>query len=205
MNSKTDCSGTRQNLHLYLGGEIEPAGIREVEHHLEHCPGCRAELATARDARERYLTAVVDSDAEELDLWPGVRSRLVSEGILDPRHQAGPPGTSWSRRAPWIAAAAAALLLALPFLQSGEPMNTPTPSAGGGDPVRPTPVVEHREVGARAPAVADNDRLRQVLEGDESLLERAWREYEEDVQNGRIAHPQDTGAYDVVNRRRGLR
>ena len=89
-SSKYDCADVRQNLHLLLGGELDSdpklrVELKATEEHLLTCGACRQELEAAKHSRELYLQAAIDADSEELDLWPGIRSRLYSEQILRPR------------------------------------------------------------------------------------------------------------------------
>ncbi len=224
----TDCAETRQNLHLFVGGELEPSQASSAKRHLSLCAPCRTALGETTRARELYLRAAVDADAEELDLWPGIRSRLVSEGRLvgatlrdsgqgaraasDRRSAANREAQSSSgarivqvsssrvgRRLVWagLAAAAAALwLFALPFLRA-EPRFVPvtTPIA---TPEQPLPGFSFEPVSADAVA-GNGTLLRPVLQGEESLRERAWREHVEG--KGDPGTPFDD-AYEVVNGRR---
>ena len=213
----TECTAIRPNLYLYVGGELESGPQRETEIHLESCAGCRDELESARRSRQTYREAAsaVAEEAEGLDLWPGIRSRMYTEGILGTgaavQEEDVAPVRSFRLLRPWTGvAAAAALLLALPFL--------PRPGGGdvtpAGDPPR---VVETTPTGgapsvvpvaapAARPVVADTEnRLRPVLRGDESLAEREWKRFVEEAQNGTQTHPLDPSLYDVVGTTRRLR
>ena len=213
----------RQNLYLLLGGELESAQLETAtEEHLGRCADCRLELESAKRSRELYLTAAVDTDSEELDLWPGIRSRLYSEQLLAPR--SAPSASTPSERprfsllrrvAPVTAvfAAAAALLISLPFLLEqfqtlGDTNEVPTiarpdqgrPVLGGATIDLPSAVDES--------LVADQGgRLRPVLRGDESLIERDNRLLEEQLLNpvpgaeANGTHPFESSIYDVVNQR----
>ncbi len=217
MNSPNyDCADVRQNLYLFLGGELDSTEqMAETEKHLGQCPECREELTVAKRSRELYLAAAVDTDSEELDLWPGIRSRLYSEQILEPRQASNAPGPSLAvgrstlrRLAPWTmaAAAAAAFLLALPFLR--EQFASPTSiDSGPGTPPMVADPIEHDA--PKADLVAGKEsRLRPVLIGDESLIEREQRLLEEQRRdpasgaNVLDTHPFDSSMYDVVNQRR---
>ncbi len=74
-------------LQLYLGGELELGERQWIEAQLEADENCRAMLESATRARSAYLAhgSAAESElrAEPLDLWPGIRARMQSEGLLD--------------------------------------------------------------------------------------------------------------------------
>ena len=214
-----ECADVRQNLYLLLGGELESAQLETAtEEHLGRCAACRLELESAKRSRELYLTAAVDTDSEELDLWPGIRSRLYSEQLLAPRSVPSTstpserPSFSLLRRmapVPAVFAAAAALLIALPFLR--EQLQTPgdtstTPIIAR--PVSTTGATLDLPSAVDPRLVADQGvRLRPVLIGDESLIERNNRILQEQLLNpvpgaeANGTHPFESSIYDVVNQR----
>lgn len=217
---KTNCADVRQNLYLFLGGELETVSLREdTEQHLSQCAACREELEGARRSRELYLTAAVDTDSEELDLWPGIRSRLYSEQLLVPRNVSSPSSpfetatpSRLRRLAPVAAifATAAAFLIALPFLKQ----TVETPEVRDRPPIVAQPAGTHSPT-LDLPSSADESlvagegaRLRPVLRGDESLIERERRLLEEQLLNPAPGagetptHPFESSIYDVVNQRR---
>lgn len=79
-----DCIEVEAHLPLFVGGDLEHPLTTEVEGHLAACEGCRTRLEAARRARSALLGLVELDPTAELDLWPGVRARLVDEGLLTP-------------------------------------------------------------------------------------------------------------------------
>lgn len=78
------CPECLERLPLYVGEDLEPLGHAAVTRHLERCPTCRAQAARAGAARDR-LRGVLDASLRSTSragLWPGVRARLVEEGLL---------------------------------------------------------------------------------------------------------------------------
>lgn len=122
-----DCALAEARLALYVGADLDPADQRLVGEHLAHCASCTESVRRLREARQLYFE--VASREPAVDLWPGVRSALVAEGVLDPAdarraptsapHRAPAPVTSatasadrrWVLVAP-LSMAAAALLIA---------------------------------------------------------------------------------------------
>lgn len=87
-------------LPLLLAGRLDAEEALEVEHHLEGCPECRAEL--------RGLTALASdltplTDFERVKLRRAVRDSLPAA--------AAPRASIWSKAAPFISVAAALLIL----------------------------------------------------------------------------------------------
>jgi hypothetical protein len=79
-----DCIEVEAHLPLFVGGDLEHPLTTDVEGHLAACEGCRTRLEAARRARSALLGLVDLDPSTELDLWPGVRARLVDEGLLTP-------------------------------------------------------------------------------------------------------------------------
>jgi hypothetical protein len=224
MNSPmTDCNKIRPNLYLFLGGELEDGPRRGTEAHLADCSACRRELELALRSRDVYLSAAAAAvdDAKDIDLWPGIRSRMFSEGLLgagDPSGAVGPGSARprFSLLRPWglAAAAAAAVLLALPYLDGpaqgerdggGERRRAaeslPTLVDGASVIHRPS-VAPNPVAGDPAPVASTEHRLRPVLRGDESLFERELKRVVEEARNGTHTYSLDPSLYDVVNSRR---
>jgi len=214
-----ECADVRQNLYLLLGGELDSAQLETAtEEHLGRCAACRVELESAKRSRELYLTAAVDTDSEELDLWPGIRSRLYSEQLLAPRSVPSAstpserPRLSLLRRvAPITAvfAAAAALLIALPFLR--EQLQTPGDSSElpiVAQPVSTDATLDLPSSPDPSLVAGQGMRLRPVLTGDESLIERDQRLLQEQLLNpvpgaeANGTHPFESSIYGVVNQRK---
>jgi hypothetical protein len=212
----TDCSEIRPNLHLFLGGELDAGLQRGTEEHLAGCSSCRGELAVASRSREVYLacaTATVD-DSRDMDLWPGVRSRMFSEGLLGAGSATAEDTAGRILRiGPWLkGGAAAAVLLAVSLLwRAGGAPDRPARDGAGPGVVGATPVSERAaeaDFGGRRADTGTNavagrgDLLRPVLRGDESLAEREWKRIVEEARLGQLPHPSDPTLYDVVNTRR---
>ncbi|MFT5286109.1 MAG: hypothetical protein ACI8TQ_002277 [Planctomycetota bacterium] len=179
-SSKHDCADIRQYLHLLHGGELDSDPLLQqqmqaTQEHLTECGACRQELEEAKRSRELYLQAAVDADSEELDLWPGIRSRLYSEQILQPQPGAGldaapdalMPSTTANRPkfslvrrlAPLstVLAAAAAVLIAMPLLKGAlftDEANAPT----GGTVASQVGLAEPLQLGS-APVIGAGDIL----------------------------------------------
>lgn len=211
MRATHDCRTARQGLHLFLGGDLEAPLAEGLERHLAACDPCCAELEGARRARAVYLSAASDAEADAVSLWPGVRARLVEEGILapvaetEPARPARPAHTAPGgrpfplRRVAGFAAAAAAVLLALPLLAPEPAAPDRAGGAGEGDVA---PALVERALPVVAPALADGAvRLRPVLGGEETLIERAARQTLGAEPSGDL---EQAPAYQVVNESRDV-
>ena len=146
-----NCADVRGSLPLYVGRDLEPAEIEAVQGHLNDCADCRGELEAAESARRALLSLHVASepptaptavaDEPELDLWPGIHQELVRAGLVAGAEPvAAAPGFALLKggRPHWVAAAAAAFLLAWFgfFAKDAGPQNPGfTPSNGGGAPL----------------------------------------------------------------------
>jgi anti-sigma factor RsiW len=123
LDGAPDCALAEARLALYVGADLDPADQRLVGEHLAHCASCTESVRRLREARQLYFE--VASREPAVDLWPGVRSALVAEGVLDPAdarraptsapHVAPAPVVGADRR--WVlvaplSMAAAALLIA---------------------------------------------------------------------------------------------
>lgn len=90
-------------LQLYLGGELEPKERQWIEAQLEADGDCRAMLESATRARSAYLAHGSEAEselrAEPLNLWPGIRARMQSEGLLDASNSGAFAAASSSREA----------------------------------------------------------------------------------------------------------
>jgi hypothetical protein len=113
----TNCSDVLGEIPLYVGGDLESPAREQLEKHLEHCPACRDALGRASEARAvlRDHLGNPGIDASRPILWPGIRSRMLEEGLLAPEATAVPSSdqepTRFGRlhRILPLAAAAAAL------------------------------------------------------------------------------------------------
>lgn len=98
------CELTQTSLHGYLDGELGAERAAEFERHLEHCPQCLAELEAQETLRKALNQPGMYERAPE-----GLRRRVREAGRV--RSEVVPLGRSW--RWGWLAAAAAALVVAL--------------------------------------------------------------------------------------------
>ncbi len=93
------CADIEARLPLFVGGDLEPDTQEAVAVHLARCGVCR-DLAERFDrVRATYPAAMEPLRGEPApDLWPGVRERLVDEGVLadGPGGRVIPgPGSPW--------------------------------------------------------------------------------------------------------------
>ncbi|QDU67339.1 zf-HC2 domain-containing protein [Engelhardtia mirabilis] len=96
MDTETyDCERASDLVHLYVGGDLEPAEERAVDAHLARCEPCRDAEAEARRLRQIYFEASAASGTVA-DLWPGIRRALLAEGRLADRAAAERAGASRS-------------------------------------------------------------------------------------------------------------
>jgi anti-sigma factor RsiW len=125
------CSETRFHLPLFVGGDLDPAPARALEHHLRECAACSRAAREAQKARAA-LVGLAAATPVPADLWPGVRRELAAAGLLGPA-----PSPVVSRRRPipvlWLSAAAALLICALGVylgraFQPGRPGPEPAPA-----------------------------------------------------------------------------
>jgi hypothetical protein len=67
-----NCESCKNLLQAYLDGELEGEKFTEIEHHIEHCASCKAELA--RLLRVRDLL----KDLKEVEVPPGEREAFIN-------------------------------------------------------------------------------------------------------------------------------
>jgi anti-sigma factor RsiW len=67
---------TEERLNDYVDGYLPPAEVREVEHHLALCEGCRVEVASLRDLLCE-VAALPPEITPPPDLWVGIREETV--------------------------------------------------------------------------------------------------------------------------------
>jgi len=87
-----DCEKCKQLLNPYLDGELEGSEFAEIEHHLEKCPDCTAELDRLVRMRDllRELRAVEVPEGEREVFINALRERLEAEGIPSPARKRDP-------------------------------------------------------------------------------------------------------------------
>ena len=195
-----NCTEIRSSLPLYVGGDMDVHELESVALHLDQCADCRRQADRAQQAR-RVLGVLGEgrggkrSSSEGPDLWGGVRSQLIAEGLLE----SGPRVVRPLVRPRWwvggLASAAAAAVLIVTQLRTPGPATsgpaTPdagielvaAPGAGSGEVSTATaqpeagglvPVVATSELaGAAQPAASGG--LRRLRPGEPSLLEQSGR------------------------------
>ena len=222
-----NCSDVSHNLPWYVGGDLEEPVALLVREHLAACPECERAHARARASRERLLASGVGPQggvaSSAPDLWPGVRARLVQEGLLEeaaPVRMAAPEPVALSggrilrpRFAMPLAAAAAAVLLFTwsPWsgmgsggvqpdeLKSAANLGDPAPPAGSNVPLEDL-------LAKPEDAPAGVVPLRRVSAGDDSVLERYNRaQLEQSGPNGPGAATNGTSLTGQTFRGRRLR
>jgi len=106
------CTDVRALLPLVVGGDLEDDQALVVTEHLEAgCEACAGALREFQRLRGHLLELPERSPAPAVDLWPGVRSALQSDGLL----RSGPIVVRRARfgaRGALLSAAAATLLVA---------------------------------------------------------------------------------------------
>ena len=75
-----DCGRCKDLLNAYLDGELEGTVFAELERHIEHCPGCRADLD-----RIMKMRSLLD-DLKEVEVPEGARESFI--GALRDRLEA---------------------------------------------------------------------------------------------------------------------
>jgi anti-sigma factor RsiW len=65
-----NCRGVIEELSSYLNGELDAAGLAELDQHLQRCKKCRLVVDTTRKTIEIFC------DAEPVALPDGFRERL---------------------------------------------------------------------------------------------------------------------------------
>src|SRR5262245_8580636 len=123
--NRMSCGEVREKLPLYVGGDLDPDVLEAVRGHVELCAECARSLGKAAGARRVLVSAfrAQEGDVEQPNLWPGIRSKLLVEGLVRPEGEAATRTvapttrrTSWAWALPPRAAAAALAL----YLQLGD-------------------------------------------------------------------------------------
>lgn len=76
----------KEQLPAFALGALDPGERNDLEHHLEGCAECRAELAWLEPAR-----AVLSADLEQIAPSPGLRARVMAEVDADIAAQGNRP------------------------------------------------------------------------------------------------------------------
>lgn len=74
------CIRVRNDLALFVGGELERGVARELARHLDACSACRDASARARSAQSALVRGLETGRGP--DLWPALRAKLDREGLL---------------------------------------------------------------------------------------------------------------------------
>jgi anti-sigma factor RsiW len=152
----------------YVEGELDPAGERSVERHLEGCAACRGLVADLRTVRAAAFT--LDRRQPPVDLFPTIQARIASEPKAAARLLAWPnTRAAWGT---WLAAAAALLVATTvgiaPLLRSSPPMGSEP------EPATPAALVDSVQADLEA-AEQHYDRaiqgLEQIARSDTSELD----------------------------------
>jgi anti-sigma-K factor RskA len=93
----------KEQLPALALGALDPGERKDLEHHLEGCAECRAELAWLEPARD-----VLAADVEQVEPSPGLRARVMAEvdadlGVSSP--EPGPVARPVRKRRGWLAEA----------------------------------------------------------------------------------------------------
>lgn len=148
-----NCSEVRAELPLFVGGDLEAPARDLLARHLEGCTPCAEALAAASEARAALVEHLeCAASTPSASVWPGVREALRSEGlvstaapkILTPAAPPTPGRGRLLRLAPFAAAAAAVVALAL--IPQQEDLPSPQPVVGLEEPQAGTPETALAEV-----------------------------------------------------------
>ncbi len=147
---REDCRAISQQLLEYVYQELDESWRLRVEHHLDQCPRCRADLENLRSTLAMIDEATLEPEEQLSEHFSNVVLALLQRRVAD---------RSW----PFARTATAAALLTIFFLHSGiEPPHHLTPT-----PQLPRAVVELQEL-----AKTMNDPLIEELANRTSELQR---------------------------------
>lgn len=102
------CDQPKNQLYLYLDGELAPSEAAEIEQHVRTCTVCQAE-ATAHHRLQRLLQDTLAEEPDADALWRSIEQQLP----IEPTEQTTDRSRGVSRRTLWRGGFAAAALLAL--------------------------------------------------------------------------------------------
>jgi hypothetical protein len=113
-----------EQLPLWIGGDLGPADMAAVDAHLSRCPACQQEAAHLRRS-QAWLR-----ETQEPPFEAGDRARLRRNVLAQIRQEPLPsPIQRFRPRPAWLAACAAALLLAVLTWHRDTPVRLPVPDA----------------------------------------------------------------------------
>lgn len=104
--SPAPCPEREEALALHVGRDLPPADARELETHLEGCPGCRFFLDELEESRSALTALATETPAGLADVHRRVMEEVRAGGETE-------KGGLLRAGAPWRWAAAAAVVLAL--------------------------------------------------------------------------------------------
>ncbi len=91
------CEDVLERLPLYVGGDLDGPEQDGIAAHLALCASCAEEAAAASLARVAFVEALAAEKGERAELWPGIRERMLAEGLLrEPAPVLSGPGSALS-------------------------------------------------------------------------------------------------------------
>jgi hypothetical protein len=143
------CSEVRALLPLAVGDDLEQDLAAGVADHLAGgCAECSEVLRELTRVRGHLLELPLRSPAPAVDLWPGVRTALIEEGLVR-RGAIVIRRARFGARGAWLSAAAATLLVAGALWTLRPGAESVAPGAAGGEVA-----VEHGVSPTLAPVLA---------------------------------------------------
>ncbi|MFT5050215.1 MAG: hypothetical protein ACI8QZ_001614 [Chlamydiales bacterium] len=127
------CTEISATLPLFAGYDLEAPEMEAVAKHLERCEECREACDRARRAREVLGTLRSEPGSRGEpgpDLWDGIRSQLITEGLLESGPRVARPFFSprwWAGNA---AAAAAVVIISFGVLRDSGDLSNTDPQPG---------------------------------------------------------------------------
>jgi hypothetical protein len=134
-----NCASIEPRVALYAGGDLDGASARDVERHLEACPGCRDLLTVLRGQREamgEWTSLDLPQDAMD-DVRQGVLAAIgrgdAQPGLVDRIRVAPFRSMAWGSAG--LAAAALLLVAAWPTSHWQEPAPAPVVAVAAPVPI----------------------------------------------------------------------
>ena len=104
------CERPKEQLYLYLDGELDLPEVREVEQHLQACLACQQEARLHQRLQALLNTALVEEEVPE-PLWTSIQQQLSQETLRDLQ----PTGDRRTRRRLWRGFGAVVALVLMAF------------------------------------------------------------------------------------------
>jgi hypothetical protein len=126
------CAEARERLPLYVGGDLDSEVLDALRAHLDACVECARAGNVALRARRELVSALRSSEVDErVELWPGIRAALRTEGLVRDTRRPHPAPSLPARvarpRWSWALVPAAAAALLLVFVQVSGVLSRGTP------------------------------------------------------------------------------